>query len=84
MATTSSRSTSLNAFSTAHRSGVIATLGLTSHSPFICDDRRDGSVHFYLDGTVERSDTQKMAQAMPPLIKAPRPLRIEEECAIRY
>jgi hypothetical protein len=27
---------------------------------------------------------QKMAQAMPPLMKAPHPLTIEEECAIGY
>jgi hypothetical protein len=62
----------------------MAMLGLASFVPFICNDREDVSVHFYLDKTVEHSDMQEMAQAIPLLLKAPPPLMIEEECAIGY
>jgi hypothetical protein len=57
---------------------------LASHSPFIREDRDDGSVHFFLDGSVDHTDMEKMAQAMPPLMKAARPLMAEEENEIGY
>jgi hypothetical protein len=65
-------------------SGVVATLGLASHSPFTRDDKDDRPVEFYLDGSIERKDMQKMAHAMPPVMKAPRPLTSEERIGIGY
>ncbi len=54
MSASATQAASSEALSTAISSGVIATLGLASQSPFICDDKDDGSVVFYLDGSIER------------------------------
>jgi hypothetical protein len=83
MSASATQAASSEALSTAISSGVIATLGLASHSPFI-HDKDDGSVDFYLDGSIERKGMLKMAQAIPPLMKAPRPLTSEEEISIGY
>jgi hypothetical protein len=84
MSASVTQAASSEALSTAISSGVIATLGLASHSPFIRDDIVDRSVDFYLDGSIERKDMQKMAQAMPTLMKAPRLLTSEEAIGIGY
>ncbi len=84
MSASATQAASSEALSTAISSGIIATLGLAGHSPFIRDDKDSGSVDFYLDGSIKRKDMQKMAQAMPSLMKAPRPLTSEEEFGIGY
>jgi hypothetical protein len=84
MSASATLAASSEALSTAISSSVIATLGLACHSPFIRVDKDDRSVDFCLDGSIERKDMQKMAQAMPSLMKAARPLTSEEEIGIGY
>jgi hypothetical protein len=84
MSASATEAASFKAIYTAVSSDVIATLGLAGHSPFIRDDKDNGSYGFYLDGSIECKDMQKMTQAMPTLLKAPRLLTSEEESVIGY
>ncbi len=63
---------------------VITTIDLASHSPFIRDDKDNGSVDFHLDGSIERKDMQKIAQAMPSLMKISFPLTSKDGVGIGY
>ncbi len=59
MSASASQAASSEALLTAISSGVIATLSLASHFPFIYYDKDNGSVDFYLDGSIERKDMQR-------------------------
>ncbi len=82
MAATFTQSTPSQAPFAAGDGSVLATISLASYSLFICDDMDDCSVDFYLDGPIECTDMQNMAQAMPLLMKAPCHLTSEEEVMI--
>ncbi len=78
MAASETQSSS-HASSSDHTCGIVATLGLANHSPFICEEQYYSSVGFILNGTIHHKNMQKMAQAMLPLMKFPCPLTAVEE-----
>ncbi len=84
MFTSATQVASSKALYTDVNSGVIATLDLACHSPFTCDDKDRESANFYLNSLIKCKDMQKIAQVMPPLMKAPHLSTSDEEINIWY
>jgi hypothetical protein len=82
MRSTSSTSCKTAATSLGNHLGVV--FDALTHSPFYCHEEEDGSITVFLNYSTERTVMRKMAQAMPPLIKAARPFTRTEEARIGY